>query len=823
MGLDWDNLSGETKTAKIRELLLDRERKGKLDELLDAIATERPNLQLPHPDSQQLECPYRGLSAFQEKDKHLFFGRDRFSDQLVEKVQSQPLTAVVGPSGSGKSSVVFAGLVPKLRNNGDWLIIHMRPGNNPFQALASTLLPHYDPALTETDRLIESRKLTTALQDGTLPLTDILTHIQQKQPDNTNLLLIIDQFEELYTLCQNADERHRFLDLVVKGFSNQVSGFSQSTTENRKHLVMTLRADFMGQALAYPLMVDALQNSDIKLGPMADDDLQQAIAAPAQKVGVSFESGLVERIMDDVGSEENTLPLLEFALTELWRWQTHRQLTHVAYEQIGQVKGALAKHADQVFAKLSMAEQAQARRVFVQLVHPGAGTEDTRRIAHRTEFDDADWTLVQKLADFNTRLLVTDQPKEDNETAEVIHEALIQRWGQLKQWMDANRTFRLWQERLRLDIERWEANNQDQDALLRGAPLAEAEGWLLSDRHELLSEIEKAYITEGVTFRDEKALAKEAQRQRELEQERQRTAAQRKANTQLRIVAILAVVAAAVAIFLGWKSFSDGKTAVAQGQARTLAAASDRLRLNNDTRKGLVFAYQAVNETYQRDKTLTAEAFNSLQASLSATHVDGQLFGHTAPVLSAVFSTDGTRILTASGGFSEIPDNTARLWDANGNPLATLDGHTAPVLSAVFSTDGTRILTASSDNTARLWDANGNPLATLDGHTDWVLSAVFSTDGTRILTASDDNTARLWDANGNPLATLDGHTDWVLSAVFSTDGTRILTASDDNTARLWPHYPTAEGMMAEAKRRLLILLNDSECLELFDAATCENR
>ena len=241
---------------------------------------------------------------------------------------------------------------------------------------------------------------------------------------------------------------------------------------------------------------DALQESSLLLGPMSADELRQAIVEPARLAGSHFETGLVRRILDDVGSESGNLPLLEFALTELWPWQTNeRQLTHVAYEQIERVQGALATYADDVYEALTDKEQASAQRVFVQLVQPGLGTEDTRRLATREEVGNANWPLVQKLAD--ERLLVTNRDTEDRETVELIHEALIQQWRRLQAWMETDRAFRTWQERMRTALNQWRASGQDDGALLSGVPLAEAGKWL-EEREDELNERERVFIRTGL-------------------------------------------------------------------------------------------------------------------------------------------------------------------------------------------------------------------------------------------------------------------------------------------------------------------------------------
>jgi uncharacterized protein YjbI with pentapeptide repeats len=459
--------------------------------------------------------PYRGLSAFREQDADFFFGRESFTTQLVESVRHKPLVAVFGPSGSGKSSIVFAGLLPHLRREGGWIIADFRPKDDPFRALAAALLPLYETGLDQTDQMVKVPKLAAYLREREITLADVVTKVLQISVSSPHpsspprFLLIADQFEELYTLCPDSETRHGFLDTLL---------FAPSPPPNPRPstpltLVLTLRADFLGQALAYRPFADALCEADVKLGPMTPEELRQAIEKPAQTQGVTFEPGLVERILIDVGSEPGNLPLLEFALTALWEQQTRGELTHATYDSIGRVEGALSRHADQVLARLSTAEQEQAQRVFTQLIQPGEGTEDTRRLAHRDELAEADWALVQELA--NQRLVVTNQDPNEQETVEIVHEALIQNWTQLRGWMQEDRRFRVWQERLRMALHQWKNSQEDESALLRGVLLSEAEIWL-SEREGNLGQAERNFIRASVISREREIAEQEAQRRREL-------------------------------------------------------------------------------------------------------------------------------------------------------------------------------------------------------------------------------------------------------------------------------------------------------------------
>jgi DNA-binding SARP family transcriptional activator len=405
--------------------------------------------------------PYRGLYAFREEDSPFFFGREAYTDKLLDAVGKRIIVAVVGPSGSGKSSVLHAGLMANLRAAGGWVAVTFRPGSDPFQALAAALHPWLEAEIHEAERLLEIRRLSAALAEGTLPLDDVFTRIIGKHSDADRLLLAVDQFEELYTLCPEPDIRRRFLDTLLAAVSEQALHREPAFT-----FVLTLRADFLGQALSYRPFADALQDADVKLGPMTREELARAIEQPAGLQKVSFDEGLADRIVDDVGNAPGNLPLLQFALAALWERQVRSRLTHASYEESGRVQGALALYADQIYGGLGSAEQEAAQRLFVQLVRPGGRAEDTRRLASRTELGESDWALAQRLAD--ARLVVVDRDPSGQETAELVHEALIQRWQRLQRWIETDRAFRTWQERLRVAIRQWETSQYDEGGLLRG-------------------------------------------------------------------------------------------------------------------------------------------------------------------------------------------------------------------------------------------------------------------------------------------------------------------------------------------------------------------
>lgn len=409
---------------------------------------------------------------------------------------------MIGPSGSGKSSVVFAGLIPGLRAEGIWLIDSFRPQSQPFYGLASALVRLLKPELDEIQQPGRAAELLADMAQGKLTLPQAVASILERHPTK-RLLLVVDQFEELYTLSSDR-EQERFVDALLAAVHS---------APRRLTLVLTLRADFLSYVLNYPPFGEAFrQHTPQFISAMNRGQMLSAIECPAQKMGVKLEKGLTERILDEVKQEPGNLPLLEFALTQLWAKQSQRQLTHQAYTEIGGVAKALANHAEAVYAKLNEIAQKQVQRIFLQLICPGEGTEDTRRLATRAEVED--WELVTFLAGAEARLVVTGRNEQtEEETVEVVHEALIREWRTLQGWMKAERTFRTWQERLRAAKERWKATGKDEGALLRGFLLDEAKDWR-QKRLDELSQEERDFIQGSLALRDREIKEQESQQQR---------------------------------------------------------------------------------------------------------------------------------------------------------------------------------------------------------------------------------------------------------------------------------------------------------------------
>ena len=425
-------------------------------------------------------CPYRGLEPFREEDVAFFCGRDDAIRELVARVNEHSFVAVVGPSGSGKSSLVFAGLVPALRKQGRttmWDVVTLRPGKSPLSALAEAFGVMPDgagPAAIDTYLEGEAAAYRAGDADMLARIVDRRLDAAPEKPDR--LLIYVDQWEELYAMAPPPEDKER-----LKQHSADVETFIEllvaaaSGARSRASVVLTVRADFYNPLIRNPRLAALLPKQQVNIPPMSRDDLRSAIETPAKTAGLSFAPPqLVDRILDDVGLEEGRLPLLQFALKETWEERDGDKLAAGAYTEVGGVAGAIEKTAEDAYERLTPSQKDAARVLFLRLVTPGEGQADTR--ARSAIPDDPEQRgIVSLFANPKTRLLVTGYEtvrgvaragSEARSTVEVAHEALIQRWPTLRDWVRANReNMRARAAILRAKAE-WEENGKDERFLL---------------------------------------------------------------------------------------------------------------------------------------------------------------------------------------------------------------------------------------------------------------------------------------------------------------------------------------------------------------------
>ncbi|HXB21393.1 MAG TPA: winged helix-turn-helix domain-containing protein [Candidatus Solibacter sp.] len=722
----------------------------------------------PQADYWNRHTPFRSLQAFEPEDGWLFFGRGPETDELVERLGRCPILVVAGNSGCGKSSLLRAGLVPALlqgrfRHEGlpveSWRIAVFRPSGAPFDYLAEVLTSQLAPELSlkeQAEFIAECRSKFPFEKEALRNAVGALANVTAEgaKAGQTHVLLVADQFEEIFTLTGKRETRDRYINALLAAVQ---PGGAVSV-----HLVLALRADFYAQCLEHMELSRCLGTNLYNVPRMGREQLRESIERRLQLAAAQAEPGLIDSLLEEVGAEPGNLALLEHALGQLWDTcgGFGCTLANRAYAEIGRLRGALGRHADAVYTSLGDDRVKRlAQKIFLELVHLGeddnaGNVTDTRRRAAKMALislggaEEVEQLLARLVA---SRLIATGGSEQET-FVEVSHEALIREWPALREWIAVHRDSLRLERRLRQAADEWEIVKRDPGALLQGARLAQGEEWLARspEAPSLLQE----FLQAGLAARDEAA--------------RKALAAQKKAALHLRWFSCALALLLLAAMGTVWYTY---RLQLIE-KSRALAAQAEEMR-GRDQGQALGLAIRGWRTAKTDEARLAVtKAFPQLVATLN----------HAAGVESAVFSSDGQRILTASD------DHTARLWSSkDGRLLATLVGHTDKILYAEFSPDGQRIVTASFDHTARVWSAaDGRLLVSLQGHTDKVEDARFSPDGGRIVTASWDHTARVWSsADGRLLGTLQGHTDYLYRAIFSPDGQRIVTGSQDHTARVW--------------------------------------
>ncbi len=752
----------------------------------------------PEPQPGEIP-PYAGLAAFTPADAGRFFGRERLVEKLVGRLGRQRFLAVLGASGSGKSSLLRAGLLPSVKGPA----VLLTPGARPLEECAVKFAAALGvaPGALLDDFAAHPRNLGLAarrLADG----------------GDEDLVLVVDQFEEVFTLCQDDPERAQFLDALVTAAAEPGS---------RTRVVLGIRTDFYTHCARHADLADVLQDAQVLVGPMTTEELRQAISRPAVDAGYRVENALVSRLVADATGQPGVLPLLSHALLETWRRRRGTTLTLTAYESTGGIERAIAQTSEATFAKLSVRQQRLARQIFLRMTALGEGTEDTKRRISRSEIDTEEEDTAVVLGELAAARLVT----LDDTGIEITHEALIRGWPRLREWLTEDREGLRVHRQLTEATDAWESVEEDPGWLYRGTRLAIAREWA-ARQDSALSRRERRFLDASLGVEHA-----------EQERDRRRSRRLRQLVALLAVLLVFAVTATVYAVRAQTTATDQRNSALAQ----KLAGQAQEMRGTNPA-----LAAQLALAAYRLDPS--PEARSSVLI-MFATPYATRLTGHTGRVNTVALRPDGQVLATASW------DGTARLWDVHDQhhpvPLGVLAGHAGNVNNVAFSADGRTVATAGFDGTVRVWDvsdparpgpgvvverhsgksyavafspagpllatadvagtirlydtadaARPRPVGELTGHTSYVNNLAFSADGRLLASASADKTARVWDvASRRQLGIAAGHTDVVHSVAFNPGGNTLATASQDQTARLWditdPAHPAQLSVLTAHK------------------------
>jgi len=680
--------------------------------------------------------PYLGLRKFEVDDKDKFFGRDRWIIELTNYLAKENVLLLLGASGSGKSSLIQAGLIPKLKDQWGSQLFNFTfvPDVDPFESFYGCLLTKYKQSEAKLARTVKE---------------DTLLQVVQSLKSDAQWLIFIDQFEEVFTRTPKT-ERDIFIKSLIKLIENSDSSVK---------VIMTMRADFLDKLSPYPDLGKVHDSSSRMLTDMEDSDLRLAIAEPAARNGVIFEQGLIDTIIADFHQQAGSLPLLQYTLNLLWSKDdiTDRVLNTKAYQELGGVTGALQQQANKIYDRFDETQRKLAEEIFLELISL-EGKKAVSRRADKAIFErnETQKEVLYQLID--NRLLVS-KGEEGKATVEVAHEELIRSWKVLQDLIREKEEIIVLRNRLYADAKSWQDAQKAISELWSGSKLA---------RIVELKKEKALPNLDGVAIAFIEASVNQAERQRN---EKIRTA---------RMITAGSLVAVMISSGLGWMAWQ--KTQQAElNLAHSRGFSSVSLFNEHKELEAFVEAIKA-GKTLQNQHKYDTEVMDALQKVLVEGREYNRLIGHKESVHSVSFSPDGKTLAFASG------DNTIKLWNVDtGKEIRTLSGHNGDVKSVSFSNDGKTLASNGDEETIKLWNVEtGKVIRTLIGHNGYVKSVSFSKDSKTLASASYDNTIKLWNVEtGKVIRTLSGHNLTASGLSFSSDGKTLASASDDNTIKLW--------------------------------------
>jgi WD40 repeat protein len=767
-------------------------------------------------------CPFRGLRFFDVDDAPFFFGREALVEWLLNALRpaagDKPVSrilAIVGASGSGKSSVARAGLVAALKRGGiagsaEWPIAICRPGPSPTESLAIAL----SKVLDLGQRASAIVDLAADLQKSEKTLHLVVRRALPENAPDRRLVVLVDQFEEVFSLCHNESERRAFIGNLL---------YAAKVAQGQALVILTMRADFYGKCAADAELAAAVSDHHVLVGPMTEDEVRRAIERPVQLVGCEFEAGLVEMLVEDVMHQPGALPLLQHALLELWNRRGGRRLTIESYREIGKLEGALQRRADATIEGMSESERELCRRIFLRLTQPGEGTEDTRRRVGIGELLSSSGenagteALVQKLVDASL-LTAEGELSAAGGFAEVAHEALIRSWPQLRKWIDTDRSGLRTRSRLTEAAQEWLRAKRDPAYLYVGGRLVLTKEWAEAHPGELSPEEAEFLETSSAAQRQrEQSELEVAQRLAHAETARaaeaehrvaEQKAAARRLKHRARIVAGVAIVAllSLGAALMMWRRSNAEKR---QGEILRLSAEASVVSADFPQR-GLLLAIEAARLAEEYPELRGPGTQRAMREILG--RIGGACVGRIDGKVTAVaVSSDGK--WRAAGN----EQGTVQWWPAPGSGSLSephvLKGHRGSIFALGSSSDGRWLISASEDS-VRLWEvSSGNPAAgavVLAGHAGRIFNIAIGTapKSRWLATACEDGVVRVWDllapgAVAGPAMTLRGHTGPVRAVSISPDDRWLVSGGDDGTARVWDSSaPEASPVILDVKRKV---------------------